>query len=158
MKVLSDFNQLLPRIKGRMLSDAQIVKDSGKLIKKVVVQLNQLPDHSIPQENDADSEVPPAVEELTYNGVNLLKLGGINDSEKVKRIALEMFTRDEIRKVVIDSRRTANARQKADEQRTELFKRAVRSILGSRYSEARYRYLLSSVNQIGLNMRDENDE
>ena len=156
MQVLNEFKQLMERIEGRMASDAQLIKDTGKLVKNVVVQLSQLPDHS--QTNEAGPDVAvkegQGAEEVNYKGVNLMKLGGINDSERAKRVALQLFTRDELRKHVIDPRRAAKARTKADEKRIELFKRAVRGILGSKFSVARYQYL-SLVNQIGLNIRED---
>ena len=42
-----------------------------------------------------------------------------------------------------------------EEERTELFERALRGILGSKFSVARYQYLLSLVNQIGLHIRED---
>ena len=157
--MLNGIKQLMERIEGRMASDAQLIKDAGKLVKKVGVQLSQLPDHSQTNETGPDvaAEEGQSAEEVNYKAVNLLKLGGINDSERAKRVALQLFTRDELRKHVTDPRRAAKARTKADEERTELFKRAVRGILGSKFLLARYQYLLSLVNQIGLNIREDGE-
>ena len=47
--------------------------------------------------------------------------------------------------------------EKADQERTDLFRKAVTAILGLRYSESRYRYHLKLVNQIELNMREDVD-
>ena len=88
MQVLNEFKQLMERIEGRMASDAQLIKDAGKLVKKFGVQLSQLPDHSQTNETGPDVAVEEgqSAEEVNYKGVNLLKLGGINDSERAKRL------------------------------------------------------------------------
>ena len=100
--MLDEFKQLMER----MASDAQLIKDAGKLLKKVGVQLSQLPDHSQTNEMGPDVAVEErqSAEEVNYKGVNLLKLGGVNNSERAKRVALQLFTRDELRKYVIDPR------------------------------------------------------
>ena len=154
------FTQLMERIEVRLAADAQLLRESGKLIKKATVQLNQVTDHGTGRDV-SDFEVPQSSESnevVEYNGVNLMALGGINDSDECKRVVLELFQPEGLKKYVIDPRRAAMSRDKADQERTDLFKKAVKAILGSRYSESRYEYHLKLVNQIGLNMRDDVDK
>ena len=89
-----------------------------------------------------------------YKGTNLLTLGGVNDSDKCRRIALTLFSTDGLKKVVIDPRRAPPSRERADEERTDSYRKAVRNVLGPRYTEDLYRYLLNLTNQIGLNIKD----
>ena len=53
---------------------------------------------------------------------------------------LEYFQPEVLKKYVIDPRRAAMSSEKADQERTDLFRKAVTAILGLRYSESRYRY------------------
>ena len=71
--MLNGFKQLMERIEGRMASDAQLIKDAGKLVKKVGVQLSQLPDHSQTNETGPDVAVEEeqSAEEVNYKGVNV---------------------------------------------------------------------------------------
>ena len=55
-------------------------------------------------------------------------------------VAIEQFQPEELKKYVFDPRRAAMSTEKADQERTDLFRKAVTAILGLRYSESRYRY------------------
>ena len=158
---MDQFKHLMERIEGRMATDTQILRDVGKLVKKVSTNICQLKDHtevqSQPTENVQNCDETERVV-LEYNGKNLLTLGGVSDSDKCKRIAAALFTNDELKKYVIDPRRAPPTRQSADEERTELYRKAVSHVLGISCNETRYRSLLTLVNQVGLNLRQAETE
>ena len=131
LNALNGFNKLMQRIEGRLAADAQLIKESSKLIKKASVQIGQFPDHGETNESQVVSEEQTQVtSDLKYKGVNLSSLGGINDSEKCKRVAMQLFKPEKLRRYVIDPSRTANDREKSDPERTELFKKSRPCIAG----------------------------
>ena len=86
-----------------------------------------------------------------WGDVDLCKLGGVTDSEKCTKIAEALFGKEELKRICIDPKRKPQARQPADPERTELYRRACKISMGGNFSEQRYRYILSLVNQKGSN-------
>ena len=85
-----------------------------------------------------------------HNRLLLLTLGGISDVDKAKEIAAELWSPEELKPIFIEPTWAAATRSPTDDERTEKYRKAVRTVFGSRYSEKLYRYTLRYVNQQGL--------
>ena len=97
MNTLNAFNQLMQKIAGRMASDAQLIKDSSRFIKKASIQLSQMPDQGVAEETEGSANENVAdTQEVLHKGKNFLTLGGVNDSEKNKLIACHLFEPEEL--------------------------------------------------------------
>ena len=151
-KALDRFEAMMDRFEKRMELDAKVTGDLSKLVRKTTEKLDS---HgaapltvSSPPDNAGEDEIPEpgsGSSECMHNEVNLLTLGGITDVDKAKRIAAKLWSPEELKLIVIDPKRAP-----ADEERTEKYRKAVRTVFGSRYSEKLYRYTLRLVNQQGL--------
>ena len=148
---------MMDRFEKRMELDAKVTGDLSKLVRKTTEKLDShgaapLTVSSPPDYAGEDEITEPGSgsSECMHNEVNLLTLGGITDVDKAKRIAAKLWSPEELKLIVIDPKRAPVTRSPADEERTEKYRKAVRTVFGSRYSEKLYRYTLRLVNQQGL--------
>ena len=143
----------MQKFDARLKDDAQIINEATKFVKKSTIQLGNFGLRSNDEmvvETLSEPQNNCEVEEVKYGNVNLTSLGGISESEKVRNIALALFEMEELENFVIDPRKAPLKRKAADEYRTNLYKKAVKCVLGKSFSDSKYKVYTKLVNQIGL--------
>ena len=148
---------MMDRFEKRRELDAKSTEDFSKLVRKTTEKLDShraapLTVSSTPDEAGEDEITEPGSgsTECMHNRLILLTLGGISDVDKAKGIAAELWSPEELKPIFIESKWAAVTRSPADDERTEKYRKAVRTVFGSRYSAKLYRYTLRLVNQQGL--------
>ena len=87
-------------------------------------------------------------EPIMYEGVNLCAFGSDSASDKAHWIAEKLFSPAEMRECIIDPSKKLSKRKAADPVRTQIFKDALRAVVGD-VDRREYRKILKLVNQKG---------
>ena len=101
-------------------------------------------------EKDNGTEEEPNQPELVFNGLNLYNQGGVSFVEKAFNIVKVLWNDDERLTLCIDPKKVLdpkNGRVASDQERTELYQRAIQFVFGDQYTNKLYRDTLKLVNQ-----------
>ena len=142
----------MDRMEARMDRSDKILDDLSRFARRSLDEIYRLSEASVAISNVNDhkiDEVDKNLPELMYNGVNLYGLGVSTPVEKAFNIILEVWSADERREIVIQPKKTLSntGRIAADEERTELFEKAMRFALGDQFSKRVFSNVLRLVNQ-----------
>ena len=157
---LEKLDRVFDRILQRTENDTRLMNEMTKFIKLSMNQLEKMRDHGLISEAEKtlgnfEVLVPGSGQSAhMHNGVNLLNLGGETDVERARNVAKALWSEEELATYVIDPQRNIDeGRPPADNERTELYKSAVREIFAGSYTGKLYRETLRRVNQMGLDLK-----
>ena len=132
---------VIARIEQRLDKSNALQKDVMILSKKAAREIEGIKDAS--KEQEAASDVTEASGQVFYNDISLTNLGGETSEEKSKRIARRLWSKEELAKLVIDPKKelrtSETGRMRADPEREEKFKQAIKAVLGDEYTRNVYR-------------------
>ena len=140
------------RMVYRMEKTERVLDDLSKFAKKALDQINRFSECSVSnlrrsiEPNDEENTGPS----LMYEQVDLMKLGGATHSEQAFCIAKALWTEEERKNICIDPKKSLSKdtdRTPADEERTDLYRKAVELKFGDNFSETLYKATLRLVNQ-----------
>ena len=141
---------LASKIEQRLERSNQVQKDTLVLAKKVVKEISDTKDTNQERSETSNDE---NVEHVDYKTKCLTNLGGDTAEEKGKRIALQLWTKEELSNHVIDAAKTLrpdnSGRKRIDAEREDYFKKAMRVVLGSQYNKKHYRRVVRLINVMG---------
>ena len=142
---------VIARIEQRLDKSNALQKDVLILSKKAAREIEGIKDAS--KEREAASDVTEASGQVFYNDMCLTNLGGETPEEKGKRIARRLWSKEELAKLVIDPKKelrsSETGRTRADPEREEKFKQAIKAVLGDEYTRNVYRRVVRLVNVMG---------
>ena len=138
--VIEKILHVISSIEQRLAKSNEVQRDVLILARKSAKEIESMKDASNEKENDSTSE---PVTQVFYNEKCLTNLGGETAEEKGKRIARELWSKDELAKIVVDPRRELKSeltgRVRADAEREIKFKDSLKAVLGDQYSKKVYR-------------------
>ena len=141
---------VISRLEQRMVKSEGVQKDIVSVSRKAMKEIDGLKDAAREKENVENVEPESHV---YYNNVCLTDLGGETAEEKGKRIAKKLWSKEELAKIVIDPKKELNSaargRVRADVEREECFKTALKAALGDQYTKKLYRRTVRLVNVMG---------
>ena len=152
------FRHLMERIEARIEASTEVTRQFMSFAKKAMEEINRLHENALQNRDDVDNDdVDEQMEEtevLSFNGKNLLALGGNTFRERAIIIANEIWNEEERMLLCIEPRKILSGdRKPADEERTDILRKAMQSIMKNDFSEARYRNILRYVNQQGVDLQ-----